>query len=138
MFPPIVGVITAAVICIIGLFILTQSKGSMIGFALVIIGLVFLIKPAWGHDHNRPELNGWMKGLHSKNNTWCCDGNDTDPIDDWDTKGGHYRVKFQGQWYDVPDDAIVEGPNKSGTPLLWMQKGWGEVRPRCFMPGTLS
>lgn len=138
MFPPIFGLIAAAVICIIGLFILTQSRGSRVGFALVIIGLVFLMKPAFGHDHSRPELNGWLKSLHSKSNTWCCDGSDTDAIDDWETKGSGYRVKFEGRWFDVPDSAIVDGPNKSGGPLLWMSKGWGEREVRCFMPGSLT
>ena len=90
------------------------------------------------HDHSRPELNGWLKSLHSKAKTWCCDGNDTDTIEDWDTKGGRYRVKWQGLWYDVPDDALVEGPNKSGAPLLWMSKGYMAPTVRCFMPGTLS
>lgn len=90
------------------------------------------------HDHANPVNNEWLKSLHSKGGAWCCDGNDTDQIEDWDTKGGKYRVKWHGQWYEVPADALVEGPNKSGAPLLWMYKGWGEVKPRCFMPGVLS
>lgn len=100
--------------------------------------LLLLITPALAHDHNRPELEDWMKSLHAKGGAWCCDGKDTDPIDDWDTQGGHYRVKYQGQWFDVPKEAIVEGPNKAGNALLWMSKGYGEVSVRCFMPGALT
>lgn len=107
--------------------------------AVCFIALLCLVAyPVFAHDHNRPELNGWLKSLHSKGKVWCCDGNDTDTIEDWDTKGGKFRVKWQGQWYTVPDDALVEGPNKGGGPLLWMSKGYMGVSVRCFMPGTLS
>lgn len=113
--------------------------------ALIIVSLILLImallvhtKPARAHDHHRPELNGWMKSLHSKGKAWCCNGDDHDPIDDWETKEGSYRVKFQGIWYDVPDEAVVEDPNKAGDALLWMSKGYGGFAVRCFLPGAMT
>lgn len=109
----------------------------MIGMVVLLLALL-LAWHAAAHDHNRPELTPWMKSLHSKGKTWCCDGNDTDAIDDWDTKGGRYRVKFRGQWFDVPDSALVEGPNKGGGALLWMDKGWSGLAVRCFMPGSMT
>lgn len=98
------------------------------------------LAPVLAHDHSRPHLNEWLKSLHSKGGAWCCNGDDTDEIEDWDTKGtgGNYRVKWQGQWYDVPDTALVEGSNKSGAPLLWMSKGYMAPAVRCFMPGVLT
>lgn len=103
-----------------------------------IVALLLLsVSSALAHDHNRPELNDWLAKLHSKGGAWCCIGDDTDAIDDWEAKGDKYRVKYRGQWFDVPEEALVEGPNKSGAPLLWMNRGW-EIKPRCFMPGTLS
>lgn len=126
-------------VLVLGIYMLIWSAGTnLLGAGLVIVSVVFLLHPAFGHDHNRPHLNDWLKLLHSKGGAWCCNGDDTDEIDDWDTKDNGYRVKFRGQWYDVPPEAIVEGPNNSGTPLLWMYKGWGEQKPRCFMPGSMT
>ena len=93
---------------------------------------------ARAHDHSRPGLNDWLKSLTSKKNVWCCDGNDTDAIDAWETKGERYRVRFRGQWFDVPDDAVVDGPNKGGDALLWMNKGYSGISVRCFMPGSMT
>lgn len=111
--------------------------GAIMFLALLVAAFGALLRVAGAHDHNRPELNGWMKSLHSKSKTWCCDGNDHDTIDDWETGPKGYRVKFRGQWFDVPDSAIVEGPNKAGVPLLWMDKGFS-VGVRCFQPGPLT
>ena len=119
---------------------MTQRTADIIGVILLVAGMIYLatINFVQAHDHNRPELMPWLKSLHSKNHTWCCDGNDTDAIDDWDTKGGKYRVKFQGQWFDVPDGALVDGPNKGGGALLWMNRGYAPPSVRCFMPGNMS
>lgn len=107
--------------------------------AACFIALLCLVAyPVFAHDHNRPWLNDWLKSLHSKSKVWCCDGNDTDEIDDWETKGNRYRVRFRGIWHDVPEDAVVDGPNKSGAPLLWMYKGYMSPSVRCFMPGSMT
>ena len=110
---------------------------------LIIVSLVLLvmalsIHPIRAHDHSRPGLIEWLKTLQSRNNAPCCDGDDTDPIEDWETKDSRYRVKFRGQWYDVPESAIVGGPNKGGDALLWMNKGFSGYSVRCFMPGTMT
>lgn len=117
-----------------------RSWLALIVFSIVLLIVALCIHPVRAHDHNRPELNEWMAKLHSKGGAWCCNGDDNDPIDDVDNKakGGGFRVKYQGKWYDVPPEAIVEGPNKSGGPILWMYKGWGDVKPRCFMAGPLT
>lgn len=109
----------------------------MIG-SLIVLVLVLGTYAARAHDHNRPALNDWLKTLHSKNKAWCCNGDDTDTIEDWDTKDNRYRVKFRGEWFDVPEDAIVEGPNKGGDALLWMNKGYSGFSVRCFMPGSMT
>jgi hypothetical protein len=124
-----------------GLFICTQNTQTVIGVPMVIIGVVILVSlsiPAHGHDRGRPELDGWFMGLHANNKTWCCDGKDTDPIEEWQTRAGGYRVKFRGEWFDVPEGAIVDGPNKSGEALLWMNKGYSGLSVRCFMPGSMT
>lgn len=116
------------------LHVLRWWLGGAAGLAIVLL----IASQAVAHDHNRPELNEWLKSLHSNGKTWCCDGNDTDEIDDWETKGNRYRVRFRGIWYDVPEEAVVDGPNKSGAPLLWMYKGYMSPRVRCFMPGSMT
>ncbi len=134
-------VIVGAVLIVAGLWIFTQG-GQNLGPAVSLIGvvilLILLVAPARSHDHSHPERNDWLKSLHGANKTWCCNGNDTDEIDSWETKGSSYRVKFRGQWFDVPEGAIVDGPNKGGDALLWMNKGMGGLSIRCFMPGSMT
>ena len=73
---------------------------------LALIVLLFLIPIGRlsAHDHNRPDLNGWFKSLKSPGHGYCCDGSDALSINDpdWENNGGHYRVKLEGQWIDVP------------------------------------
>jgi len=115
-----------------------NQKGILWFIAVLIVTFILLlIVKAHAHDHNHPEMNEWLTGLHSKDRTWCCTGNDHDPLDDWNASGDHYRVKYQGEWYDVPDEAVVGGPNKMNEALLWMNKGIGRS-VRCFMPGTMG
>lgn len=116
-----------------------DDKRVLIIGALIALLIVFAF-PAFGHDHSNPGNNDWMKSLHSTGKTWCCNGDDTDAIEDWDTAGpgGSYRVRFRGAWFNVPENAIVDGPNKAGDALLWMNKGWGGLSVRCFMPGSLT
>lgn len=79
--------------------------------------LLFLISPAFAHDHNKPHLNDWYKSLHSKGKSWCCDGNDVTHLDgsDWEGRGNKYRVRINGEWMDVPDEAVIESPNMDGN-----------------------
>lgn len=44
---------------------------------------------------------------------------------DWESKAGHYRVKIEGEWYDVPEDAVITEPNRAGRAMVWPIKGWG-------------
>lgn len=111
---------------------------SIVGICVAL--LILACVAAFAHDHNNPGMNDWLKSLNSKGGAWCCDGNDTDQIESWDTKAprGGYRVKFRGQWFDVPESALVDGPNKGGGALLWMNKGYSGMSVRCFMPGTMG
>jgi len=107
-------------------------------FMIALIVLLYNMPIARAHDHANPANNDYLKSLYSKGKVWCCDGTDTDDIEDWGTQGGKYRVKFRGQWFDVPDEALVEGPNRGGGALLWMNKGYSGYSVRCFMPGTMT
>ena len=82
-----------------------------------------------------PEQRRWFSTLHNKNHNLCCaeaDGYDAQ----WDTKDGSYRVYDQGQWYVVPDQALVTEPNRYGIAKVWWSHGDPDKMIRCFMPGT--
>jgi hypothetical protein len=99
-----------------------------------------------GGDWMNSPLQDWFKGLASKEGL-CCSYTDGVTLTDvqWDMKDGHYRVFLEGQWIEVPDDAIVVEPNKYGRAIVWPYNelvgdengGSSEVtKIRCFMPGT--
>ena len=111
--------------------------------AVCFIVLICLVAyPVFAHDHNRPGLDQWYGTLQSKKWGPCCGGPSVDAktLDgpDWETKNGHYRVKIDGVWYDVDDDAVLKQPNLDGRTLVWPVGGWGGITIRCFMPGSLT
>lgn len=115
--------------------------------ALIIVSLILLImallvhtKPARAHDHARPGLDKWFKALESRAKAACCDGTDATRLDDvdWESRDGHYRVRIKGKWIDVPESAVVDGPNKAGPAMVWPIEGWGGLTIRCFMPGAMT
>jgi hypothetical protein len=66
-----------------------------------------------------------IASLHSGKGP-CCEGADAKRVDDadWDTKDDHYRVRIDGEWVDVPKDAVVDGPNRAAARwsglTIWM------------------
>lgn len=114
---------------------------------LVIATLIFLavlalssIPRSYAHDHSHPELNGWFNKLQSSKGL-CCDGSDALRLDDvdWDTKDGHYRVRLEGEWVDVPDTAVVTVPNLDGPTMVWPYRNNGKLNQvRCFLPGSIT
>lgn len=108
---------------------------------LIVALLIVHFSAAHAHDHNRPALDSWFKGLRSNAGAACCDGSDALRLDDidWEAKDGHYRVQLQGEWVDVPKDAVIDGPNLAGPAMVWPFYLDGKLRGvRCFIPGTLS
>lgn len=94
------------------------------------------------------DLKTWIDGLTDQAGANCCsnaDGAAPDGVD-WDIGANHYRVKVEGQWIDVPDTAVVKGPNYLGHAVVWMDKapqGNADADSyinefphiRCFLPG---
>ncbi len=101
---------------------------------------VLLATPALAHMKDRPGLNGWYSGLRSGKGP-CCGGPSVDATTldgpDWESKDGRYRVRLQGEWHDVPEDAVIYEPNLDGRTLVWPIKGYMGTSIRCFMPGAL-
>lgn len=91
-----------------------------------------------GRYANSP-LKEWFDGLRSGRGP-CCSNADGVALEDvdWEVKAGHYTVRVEGQWLDVPDNAVITEPNRAGRTMVWPIKGYDGITIRCFMPGTLS
>jgi len=57
---------------------------------------------------------------------------------DWESKDGHYRVRIDGDWYDVPEDAVITEPNRVGRTMVWPIRGYQGLSIRCFIPGSMT
>jgi hypothetical protein len=89
-----------------------------------------------GQFANSP-LKAWFDRLASGKGLCCsfADGVSVQDVD-WDTQGGSYRVRLDGQWIAVPDAAVVSEPNKFGPAVVWpYQDNEGATQIRCFLPG---
>ena len=90
-----------------------------------------------GRFANSP-LKPWFDRLASGKGLCCsfADGFSVQDVD-WDTQDGHYRVPVYGQWFVVPDDAVVTEPNRFGPAVVWPYNDrYGNTQIRCFMPGA--
>ena len=53
------------------------------------------------------------------------------------------RVRIEGLWWDVPEDAVVAGPNRAGRTMVWpvyyrqLDKVL-RIEVRCFLPGSMT
>jgi hypothetical protein len=119
---------------------------------LIGLGAVALlgVRLAYPHDHQRPDLNAWFQSLKSKSGTPCCDNGDAEHAEaEWDTTKGGYKVFLKnplrpdeaGQWFEVPDSAVVERPNLNGIAMVWWSPYYGmdggmTPKWRCFIPGA--
>lgn len=120
--------------------------------SFVILGICSIGIVAQAHDSEHPELNDWYMGLQSKGGHPCCEGPGKDATHlsdiDWESKDGRYRVRIEGKWYNVPEDSVIEGPNRDGRAIVWGypitdygadgQRHVTDYYVRCFIPGTMS
>jgi hypothetical protein len=90
-----------------------------------------------GRFANSP-LKPWFDKLASGKGLCCsfADGVKIEDVD-WDTQDGRYRVRLDGRWIVVPDNALVTEPNKFGPAVVWpYQDATGTTQIRCFIPGS--
>ncbi len=44
---------------------------------------------------------------------------------------------LHGEWIEVPDAAVVTGPNRYGPTVVWpYMDDKGKINIRCFLPGA--
>lgn len=112
-------------------------------FLAVSIACAVIVAKAKAHDDGRyanmdPRMHAWFEQLASGKGL-CCSVSDGRVVEDpdIDISSGHYRVRVDKQWLDVPEDALVTVPNIYKRPLVWPMMGPdGKLYVRCFLPGS--
>jgi hypothetical protein len=91
-----------------------------------------------GRYANSP-LKQWFDSLRSGKGPCCSDADGAAVADvDWESKNGHCRVRLDGDWIDVPDEAVITEPNRVGRTMVWPMRGYLGLSIRCFMPGSMT
>lgn len=127
---------------------LSQSKTELIRKALYLSVLLmwWFGQQATAHDKHyaiSKDMHNWFMTLQSGKGPCCADADGNVVQDaDWDSHDGHYRVRLDGKWVDVPDEAVIKAPNLYGPTMVWPMIAspyGGPVRTdiRCFMPGSM-
>lgn len=94
------------------------------------------------------EIQDWIKNLKSKKQSSpCCDLSDGD-FTSMDIRLGadgksHFFATIEGEWVEIPDDALVTEPNRIGRPIVWYVRWMGlegkmVTLVRCFLPGAMG
>lgn len=97
-----------------------------------------------------PEMKEYFNSLHNENHIPCCDTSDGRRIDDadWDLSCTtnpvglecHYRVRIEGEWYDIPNEALVTGlpapKDDTRGAIVWPVPQGKGYYIRCFRPGS--
>ena len=112
-----------------------------VGFAVMLMALVSHFGHARDLDgrYANSPLKQWFDSLRSGKGPCCSDADGSTPADvDWESKGGHYRVRLDGEWIDVPDEAVITEPNRVGRTMVWPLRGYLGLTIRCFMPGSMT
>jgi hypothetical protein len=125
--------------------------------SLFAVVLMVWVGAVLAHDHNRADLSKWFEKLHDRKGDLCCDGSEAMHLSevDWEINGNRYRVRVpttsggfqramagatnvETEWVYVPDDAVIDEPNRANVTLVWPLYGPMGVSVRCFMPGTMT
>jgi hypothetical protein len=101
-------------------------KIPVLGFTFGIL-VALVIGTVQARDDGRysqSPLRQWFDSLKSGKGPCCSDADGfavSDP--DWESRNGHYLVRIDDQWIDVPDDAVITEPNRAGRTMVWPFKG---------------
>jgi hypothetical protein len=116
-------------------------KIAVIGFIFGILVPVFIgaVQARDNGQFTQSSLKPWFDSLKSGKGPCCSDADGfavSDP--DWESRNGHYLVRIDNEWIDVPDDAVITEPNRFGRTMVWPIKGSLGIAIRCFMPGSMT
>src|SRR5919197_4861831 len=98
----------------------------MLARTLVVITLVLASFATQARDNGQyaqvsPEIKRWVEGLTDDKGRGCCataDGFRPEEVE-WDMSASAYRVKIDGQWFTVPDGAVIKEVNRIGYAIVW-------------------
>jgi hypothetical protein len=118
------------------------QAGPVIGSLMAASFAALLSGSALARDDGRfatSPLKPWFDSLRSGKGPCCSDADGMTIADpDWDSKEGHYRVRLDGEWIMVPDEAVITEPNRAGRTMVWPVKGSLGTSIRCFLPGSMT
>jgi len=119
----------------------TMMKTSIFGssFGILVSVLIGTVQARDDGRYSQSPLKPWFDSLRSGKGPCCSDADGfviSDP--DWESKSGHYRVRIDNEWVDVPDDAVITEPNRAGRTMVWPVKGTLGTSIRCFIPGSMT
>src|SRR5260370_17596061 len=116
-------------------------KRIVLGLTLSMIGACLVgsvtARDLDGRYANSP-LKPWFDQLASGKGL-CCSVADGETVadPDWESKDGHYRVRLENNWVDVPDDAVMTAPIRPGRTMCSPMLFPTQISHRCFMPAPL-
>jgi hypothetical protein len=118
----------------------------LLGSICFVIGSLLDITGAGARDpggkyaQQDPKMHKWFEGLKSGKGPCCSDADGTALSDvDWrsvDKTDVHYQVRIDGDWIDVPDEAVLTQPNLYGRTMVWPIRGYLGITIRCFIVGA--
>ncbi len=124
------------------------ATGAILVFLTIVLLTGGTISRAMARDldgrYAASPLKEWFDQLRSKKGPCCSDADGSAVSDaDWKSKDGRYQVFLEGDWRDVPDEAVITEPNRAGRTMVWpvIYRGLGapvRVDIRCFMPGSMT
>src|ERR1700730_14885869 len=118
-----------------------SMKIPVLGSAFGIVGAAFIgaVQPRRGGRYSLCPFKPWFNGLRSGKGPCCSDADGFALSDlDWESKSGHYRVRVDNEWIDVPDDAVITEANRAGRTMVWPIKGSLGTSTQCSMPGNMT
>src|ERR1700730_15609349 len=116
-------------------------KAPVLGFTSGVLVLAFIgaVQARDDGRYSQSPLKPWFDSLKSGKGL-CCSFADGFVVSapDWESKSGHYRVRIDDEWVDVPADAVITEPNRVGRTMVWPMRGALGISIRCFMPGSMT
>lgn len=89
-----------------------------------------------GDKQRCEQVRSWFKSVRSPHDVPCCDISDGHRTA-YDIRSDGYWVPIEGEWRQVPPDAIVyNAGNPVGEAVVWyVRQGVNTFYIRCFVPG---
>src|SRR5438046_5784166 len=111
-----------------------MMKTSILAFTLGILvaGFVGAVQARDDGRYSQSPLKPWFDSLRSGKGPCCSDADGSAVSDvDWESRDGHYRVRIEDEWVDVPEEAVITEPNRVGRTMVWPIRGYGGLTIRC-------